>query len=319
MNIIAILIPTLIFLGIVGFGAFMVMKQLKKTDVTAEDSSINDTVDAAQDFLPFKDIKDGVIDLGMSNYRAIIECSSTNYNLKTDKEKQIIEASFQRFLNSLTFPITFYIQTKLLDNTKMMRQMEVELQDVVNQHPQLENYANAYYNEMATLSDNIGNNKQKKKYIIVSYNEALNIKGLTKEEMHEYSVKEIMQRANILIDGLSGVGVKASLLDTGQLLDLIYSVYHKDSFLDYENISEDHFLSLIVQGEKNPEEELTDDMKMDLILNEAQTKIKTQILKKSIPDALKKDYEAIMVDIDSLRGKVGSYFKEGKEDGNIDI
>lgn len=309
-----IIIPTVIFFGLLGFGAIMVMKQMKATDVTAEDSSISENIDSAQDFLPFKDIKDGVIDMGMSNYRVIIECSSTNYNLKTGKEKEIIEASFQRFLNSLTFPITFYIQTKLLDNTKMMSQMKEELEEVVERHPQLEEYANNYYNSMATLSDNIGNNKQKKKYIIVPYSEALSIKGLSKKEIHEYSVKEITQRANVVIDGLSAVGVKATLLDTGQLIDLIYSVYHKDSFLEHENISEDHFLSLIVQGDGNVEDKLTDDMKIDLILTEAQTKIKTQVLKKTIPDAVRKDYEDIVSDIDGLRDVVGSYFKEHRED-----
>lgn len=319
MNPIVIIIPTIIFLGLLIFGGIMVMKQLKKTDPTNADSSIIGTIDSSQEFLPFKDIKDSVIDLGMHDYRAIIECTSTNYNLKTDMEKEIIEISFQRFLNSLTFPITFFIQTKLFDNTKILGQMEEEIQGVIDTHPQLTEYANIYYNEIATLSDNIGNNKQKKKYIIVPYNEGNNIKNLSEIEKYEYSVKEIIQRANIIIDGLSAVGVKGTILNTRGLIDLVYSTYHKDSFMDKENISEREFLSLIVSSDRNKEEDLTDDMKIDIILNEAQTKIKTQILKKNIPESLRLEYGEIVSNLDGLRDKVGGHYKNRGEDSNIEI
>ena len=64
--------------------------------------------------------------MGGHDYRLVIECSSTNYNLKTDTEREMIELSFQKLLNSLTFPITIFIQTKVLDNTKILSQMEEE-------------------------------------------------------------------------------------------------------------------------------------------------------------------------------------------------
>ncbi len=84
-----------------------------------------------------EDIQDNMICLGGHKYRAVIEASSTNYNLKTDREKEIIELSFQRFINSLTFPITFFIQTKVLDNSKMLNQLENELAETVDKYPQM--------------------------------------------------------------------------------------------------------------------------------------------------------------------------------------
>lgn len=309
MNIGLIAVITLIFLGILGGVTFAVLKQLKKTDPNNVDTSISNTIETAQEFLPFKDIKDGVIDMGGHDYRAIIECSSTNYNLKTGREKEIIEVSFQRFLNSLTFPIYFFIQTKILDNTKLLEQMREELDKAVEVHPQMETYANIYFNEMSSLSDYIGNNKQKKKYIIVPFNEAINLEKLSDKEKYEYSIKEVRQRASMLTDGLSSIGVKASLLDTKGLAELIYSTYHKDNFTHYENIVNGEFLSLIVDGEENPEEILTDDMKMDWILYEAQSRIRNEITSKEIPKYLKDEYEKTIQKIDRLRDEVGAYYK----------
>ena len=305
MNIGLIIIITLVFVGVLVGMIFAVKHQLKKTDTESTDTSNQNNIETAQDFLPFKNIKDGVIDMGGHDYRTIIKCSSTNYNLKTDKEKEIIELSFQRFLNSLTFPITFFIQTKILDNTKMLNQMQEELKKVVKEHPQMEAYANNYYEEMSNLSEYTGNNKKKEKYIIVPFNEAVTLEKLSDEEKYEYSIKEVKQRALMLTDGLSSMGVKAELLDTEGLADLVYSTYHKDNFGHYENIVNGEFLSLIVEEERNLEENLTNDMRADWILYEAQMRFKNELTDKEIPDYLKVEYEKAIKELDKLREQVG--------------
>lgn len=310
MNIVLIIVVTLVFFIILGAMGYVIIKQISKTDPSKNDKSVLNDIETAQDFLPFENIKDGVINLGGHDYRAIIECSSTNYNLKTDKEKEIIEVSFQRFINSLTFPISFFIQTKMMDNTKILTQMEEELKKAIEAHPQMEEYANIYFNEMSNLSEYIGNNRQKKKYIIVPYNEAINLGRLSNKEKYEHSVKEVKQRAAILTDGLASMGVKATLLDTKGLVDLIYSTYHKDSFAHYESIVNGEFLSLIVDGEKNPEENLTNDMRMDWILYEAQMRIRNEITNKEIPATIKNEYEKAIKELDKLRDEFGAYYKK---------
>lgn len=309
MSLGMVVLITLIFFVIVGGMAFAVFMQIKKTDPQNYDTSTSDDITTAQEFLPFKDIKDGVIDLGGHNYTAILECSSTNYNLKTDKEKEIIDASFRRFLNSLTFPIAITNQTKKLDNTRMLEKLKEDIEAVVSNHPQIEEYANIFFNEMSHLSEYTGNNKQKKKYIVILYNEAINLEKLSDEEKYEYSLKEIKQKAAIIADQLSAVGVKATLLDTKGLIELIYSTYNRSNFSDYESIANKDYLSLIVQGEKNPEENLTNDMRIDWILYEAQARIRNEITSKDIPDALKKEYEKSVQVLDKLRDEYGAYYK----------
>ena len=310
MNAGIMLLIMLVFVAVFGGMGYMVYVQLKKTDPTKVDSSVLSDITTAQEFLPFEDIKHGVIDLGGHNYRAIIECSSTNYNLKTDQEKELIELSFQRFVNSLTFPVAFFIQTKVLDNTKMIESMKVDMDNAIEKYPQMTDYAKNYFKEMSELSNHIGNNKQKKKYIIIPYNEANNLDNFSDKEKYNYSVKEIQSRGLMLIDLLQSIGVKATLLDTKGLSEVIYSTYHKENYLNFESIANGEYLTMMVDSEVNREEVLTDDARIDWILYEAQMRIKNELISKDLPVFIKSDYEGAITSLDSIRKDLGAYFKE---------
>ena len=118
----AILIMVIVFavFGIIGIVVYM---QIKKTDPSNVDTSLRTNNDTTQETLPFEDIKDSMIHLGEFRYRAVIAVSSLNYNLKTEKEQDVIELSYQRFLNSLTHPIQMVVYTKIKDNTKMLESL----------------------------------------------------------------------------------------------------------------------------------------------------------------------------------------------------
>lgn len=301
-----------IFIAIVGGMVFAVMKTLKQTDATmtgavADSKSIN----TAQDFLPFDNIDDNVIDLGGFKYRFIIECSSTNYNLKTEQEREIIEMSFQRFLNSLQFPITFYVQTKTIDNTKMLETLYEDLVDTVEVYPQLTEYSDIYLKEMRNLHSYIGNNKQKKKYIIIPFDDAVQLTDLNKDEKYEYALKEIYTRASMIIDGLSTVGVKATPLKTKDLLELIYSIYHKDDYANVEHLISNEYLSMTVEG-VNKQQEITEIERADWIIYEAQMRIKNEILSKSLSEEDDSLYGALIERLQEIREKVDEVATENR-------
>lgn len=70
---------------------------------------------SSQDFVPIKDIKDGVIVLNDGSLRMILMTSSLNFGLKSAEEQAAIILQFQNFLNSLEFPVQISIQSKRLD------------------------------------------------------------------------------------------------------------------------------------------------------------------------------------------------------------
>jgi hypothetical protein len=307
MNIGLIIGFIAMFLAIFGGGAFMVSRKLKKLD--EETPSAGKSIDSAQDFLPFKEVKDGVIDLGCHEYRAIIECSSTNYTLKTENEKNMIEASFQRFVNSLTFPITIFIQTKTMNNAEMLRLLKKEINDMCEKHPALESYGKTYYQEMINLENYTENNRQKKKYIIVPYDESDDLAELNEREKREHSINEVKQRALVLIDALSSMGIKGTLLDTAGIAELVYSSYHKDNYENVKNVINGEFLSLLVSGEKNIQQEMTSDEKMVFIFHEAKKRINSELIKPYTPEKIKEKYKNTLSEIEKLEKK---YKKKGE-------
>jgi hypothetical protein len=70
---------------------------------------------ATQDFVPIKEVRDGVLILKDNSLRSILIASSLNFSLKSEEERNAILYQFQDFLNSLDFPVQIYIQSRRLD------------------------------------------------------------------------------------------------------------------------------------------------------------------------------------------------------------
>ncbi len=77
-----------------------------------------------QDFVPIKDIKNGVIVLNNGNLRMMLMTSSLNFGLKSTDEQAAILLQFQNVLNSLEFPIQISIQSKRLDIKPYLKLLE---------------------------------------------------------------------------------------------------------------------------------------------------------------------------------------------------
>lgn len=264
----------LIFLLIMGGLVFFM---LKKSANENEDTSISLNNDTAQSFLPLKDIKDSMIDLGNYEYRAIIECQSINYDLLTEREKEMIDASFQRFLDSLTFPITLHIQTKTIDNRRTLKSLEDDMVETVKEYNSLYNYANLYFEEMKKINQTIGNTKQKKKYVIVPFSDSALLTYSSDEEKYQETLKGIYNRCQIVIEGLSSMGVECKIMTSIEIAELIYSTYHRDNYSDIGQIISADYMELIVDG-KNSIEKMNKKEKTLWIINECENRLKTEIL-----------------------------------------
>ncbi|NLZ35587.1 MAG: hypothetical protein GX889_11940 [Clostridiales bacterium] len=301
--IIAIILVFAIF-GVITF--FALRKLINSTGQTLDEKS--NKAETTQDDLPFKYILDGVIDLGGHDYRAVIKCSSINYDLKTDKEKYAIELSFQRFLNSLTHPISFFIQTKQVDNTDMLKTLKKDIEESISEFDELKEYGNVFYSNMESVYNQISSDKEKNKYIIVPFNEALALDTLNDDEKYEYSIKEIQTRCQIIIENLKGIGIYSTILGTNELIDLIYSSYNRDNASQIKNITSGEFLKMTVEGEDRLAE-ITDEGKFDWILYEAQSKIQTELLNNDIPDDLRDRGLDAITELSKIRNALAGEFQ----------
>jgi hypothetical protein len=85
----------------------MSVKPNKKTSEERDNST--------QRYLPFSQIRENVIIMKDDSARVILKCSTINFLLKSIEEQDSIIISFQRFLNSLDFPIQILVKSSKLD------------------------------------------------------------------------------------------------------------------------------------------------------------------------------------------------------------
>lgn len=306
-RIIILLVILFVFIGgIVALTVFALKKANVKADIIVEDTQ----KDSTQSMLPFEDIRDSMIHLGNYQYRVVLSCTSVNYALKTSKEQDVIEIAFQRFLNSLSHPISIYVQTRTMDNEKMMESLRTDTLHAIDEYPILENYGDAYFGEMADIYDRIGNNKEKRKYVIIPFDEAANLTTSTDEEKYEYVLQEMKNRILVIKDGLEALGITARLLNTNDLIDLLYVSYHKDSANQTDNLINHEFLDMIVSG-NNKLQDLPDEGRLDWILHDAQTRLATELLQsKNINPEMSRKAEIAIKNINVIRKKIAGYFKD---------
>jgi len=311
--IVLVILLMLVIVGGIGAGLFLLVKKL---DPMQNDKTENSNLEIAQDFLPFDDIRNGMIIMPNHNYRAVIECSALNYDLKTEGERDQIEMSFQQFINSLNFPISIFLQTKEIDNSRRVETLKEEISKTLVEFPGMKNYADHFMADMENLNVRIGNNQQKKRYIIVSYDEATALDGLTDGEKASYANKELLNRCNAVRSGLDAVGIITKTLNTAELIELVYSCYNREGFSYAEAISSNEAFALFVDGAEDKFIDLPRVGMLDLILGEAINKLRAGNVDsdKNGQGAmvemlqLQKDAQRRM---EQIRLKYAGYFSEG--------
>ena len=70
---------------------------------------------STQRYLPFSEIRENMIMMKDGSSRMVLRVHALNFNLKSTEEQDAILMSYQRFLNSLNFPIQIIIRSLKVD------------------------------------------------------------------------------------------------------------------------------------------------------------------------------------------------------------
>lgn len=76
---------------------------------------------SAQEFVPIKEVRGGVMILKDGTLSGALLASSLNFALKSGDEQAAILSQFQNFLNSLDFSVQFFVQSRRLDIRPTLR------------------------------------------------------------------------------------------------------------------------------------------------------------------------------------------------------
>ncbi|MEG2381270.1 MAG: hypothetical protein RSB38_06210 [Oscillospiraceae bacterium] len=314
---IAIVFVIIFGLIIIG-GIYFLLSQKKKAEKQMNEQGIvvsSKEKNTASE-LPFKDINQSMIDMGDDRYRMVVECGSINLNLKTNEEKEVVDMSFQRMLQGLNFPYAFYVQTREIDNREMIDNTIKEAERTIRLFPGLRDYANAYVSNLQGLNETIGNSKYKKKYIIITYNDIDKLDNIQADERKAYAFEELYNRCSSTIYSLANIGIKAHILNTQELAEMVFRAYNKEYDGALEGILSGDMLATIVDG-KEHYTNLPKEAQLDVIINELYRALETEIIgDASTPTAFVDAANETIEAVEKIRNKTGGYYKSTLNDSD---
>ena len=264
----AIMFVLLIVLVIVFFVLKLKQNKSEKVQEGQNKETVSDAKKIAKEytkesifkFMEFDKVEDNMIVQKNGNrYLMAVECQGVNYDLMSENEKISVEEGFLQFLNTLRYPIQIYIKTRTVNLNdsienyrKKIQEIEIELDRKKNAYLQKVNSGNyskeelekEFYEvtkqtnlyeygkdiiqntERMSLNRNVLN---KKYYIIIPYyTEDLGSTEFDKEEIRNLAFSELYTKAQSLITALSGCEVSGRIMNSNELVDLLYVAYNRD-------------------------------------------------------------------------------------------
>ncbi|PJE74531.1 MAG: hypothetical protein COV01_00660 [Candidatus Taylorbacteria bacterium CG10_big_fil_rev_8_21_14_0_10_41_48] len=190
-----------------------------------------------QEFVPIKEIRQGVIILKDDSLRAAVIASSLNFALKSVDEQQSIIFQFQNFLNSLDFSVQIFMQSRKLDIRPYIALLEGRLKEQVDDLMKIQTREYIEFVKNFTENSNI---MTKTFFVVVPYSPAA-IKGgvsgvFGKKDQSTASEKKIAdfeenrsqleQRVSVVTQGLARCGIRTVQLGTEEIVELFYKIFN---------------------------------------------------------------------------------------------
>ena len=187
--------------------------------------------------MPIQEVRGGTIVLKDGGLRAIIAVSSVNLALKSGDEQMATIGQFQSFLNSVDFPIQIVVQSRRLDIRPYLMTLDAKMKE--QREPLLRLQTAGYISFIREFTEQVAI-MRKSFYVVVPYDAAaMNVgskkgffasfaKKTASEETASFEERQTQldERANVVITGLEGCGVRTERLKTEEVIELFYKTFN---------------------------------------------------------------------------------------------
>jgi hypothetical protein len=193
---------------------------------------------SAQEIVPVKEVRSGVIILKNGEYRGILMCSSTNFALKSDDEQKGIIGGFQNFVNTLDFSVEIVIHSRKLDIRPYLALLSER--EGLQQTDLMKIQVREYIQFVASFAD-AASIMTKMFYVIVPYASPVssavksalpflrregNREPMSEEDHFNEHRVQLEQRMSLVASGLSSSGIRAAALGTEEIIELLYRSFN---------------------------------------------------------------------------------------------
>jgi hypothetical protein len=204
------------------------------------------TAKTTQEFVPIKEVRDGIIIMKDGSFRAILLSSSINFALKSVDEQEAIIYQFQSFLNSLDFSVQISIQSRELDIRPYLNTLEKRYGEELNDLLKIQIREYIQFVKNFTENQSI---MSKSFFVIIPFtpitlfgakkgkgtmsgflpNANKKDRGKAKAEKtdnFEENRMQLEQRVSVVQQGLMRCGVKSASLGTEETIELFYKLFN---------------------------------------------------------------------------------------------
>lgn len=192
---------------------------------------------ASQEFIPIKEVRDGVVVLQNGGLRSIIMVSSLNFDLKSEEEQNALLAQFQQLLNSIEFSVQFFVQSREMDIEPYLQTLAERQKQIPEELLQVQ--VREYIEFIKWFTDQV-NIMKKNFFVVVPYdvpaatsNKGIlgflsKIGGSSSDALTRFEESRIQleQRVSIVRQGLESMGVRGVQLGTQEVVDVYYQIFN---------------------------------------------------------------------------------------------
>jgi len=222
------------------------MDEKTTKSVQAGQKSAQDST--TQRYLPFSEIRDNVILMKDGSSRMALRVQPVNFYLKSEEEQDSLIYSFQRFLNSLRFPVQIIVRSLKMDIESYIYKLKNLALKQAN--PLLQEQTYRYIDFLTNLID-LAQIMKKEFYIVIPFDyvegESVRKKGIVgifqnfwsainqqesvggireKRRRFEDMKKGNLERLQTIKISLEGIGIRSDEVKKDELLKFLISYYN---------------------------------------------------------------------------------------------
>ncbi|MFZ3011597.1 MAG: hypothetical protein WA060_01185 [Minisyncoccia bacterium] len=195
---------------------------------------------ATQEFIPIKEIRDGIIVLKEGELRAIVLANSVNLSLKSSDEQHATILQFQNFLNTLDFPVQISVQSRRLDIRPYLLLLENRVK--VQNEPLIKLQTREYIEFIRSFTESVSI-MTKNFFIVIPYSRTTlksdsgilgklfskkNSEEVRAAKQIDFEEKrsQLEERVAVIQQGLSRCGINSAQLNTEEVVEVFYKVFN---------------------------------------------------------------------------------------------
>lgn len=193
----------------------------------------------AQQFVPVKEVRDGIVVQKDGSLCMVVLVSSINLSLKSYDEQRATLMQFQNFLNTLDFPIEIVIQSRRYDIRPYILTLQNRLKEQTE--PLLQVQTREYIQFIQSFTDQV-NIMRKSFFVVIPYIPPIlsQQKGIAKvfsffnktntatQTVSDFEEQrsQLEERVSVVEQGLSRVGLRVAQLGTEEVIELLYKTFN---------------------------------------------------------------------------------------------